>query len=225
MKHFFTKEDFILWGGSCALILIAYFVFGGDGILTLVASILGATSLIFSAKGNPIGQLLMVIFSVLYGVISWSFRYYGEMLTYLGMTMPMAVVALISWLKNPYEGNRAQVKVARLHAKEWGLLAVLTVAVTMMFYFVLRAFHTQNLLLSTISVATSFAAVYLTFRRSPYYALGYAANDLVLIVLWILAAVEDVRYVSVVVCFAIFLVNDLYGFICWTRMARQQHAE
>lgn len=50
-------------------------------------------------------------------------------------------------------------------------------------YFILRAFNTANIIPGTISVTTSFVAVYLTFRRSPYFALAYAANDVVLIVL------------------------------------------
>lgn len=96
--------------------------------------------------------------------------------------------------------------------------------VTAVFYGVLAAFDTANLIISTLSVATSFVAAYLTFRRSPYYALAYAANDVVLIALWTLAAWEDRTYVSVVVCFAAFLVNDLYGFVRWKRMEKRQRA-
>ena len=48
--------------------------------------------------------------------------------------------------------------------------------------------------------------------RSSYFALAYAANDLVLIVLWVLASMEEIRYFSVVVCFTAFFVNDLYVF-------------
>ena len=75
---------------------------------------------------------------------------------------------------------------------------------------------------STVSIATRFLAVYLTFRRSPYFALAYAANDVVLIVLWTLAALEDISYISVIICFAMFLVNDLYGYISWKRMEKRQ---
>ena len=91
-----------------------------------------------------------------------------------------------------------------------------------MFYFILDVFHTANIVPSTISVTTSFVAVYLTFRRSPYFALAYAANDEVLLVLWGLASAEDIRYVSVFVCFAAFLVNDLYGFVSWRKMKKRQ---
>ncbi len=155
-------------------------------------------------------------------IISYTFSYYGEMITYLGMTAPMAAFALVSWLRNPYNGNKAEVKVNRLKLKEILFMILLTIIVTFIFYYVLAAFHTANLIPSTISVTTSFLAVYLTFRRSAFYALGYAANDIVLIQLWILAALSDISYLSVVICFIMFLVNDIYGFINWSKMQKRQ---
>lgn len=222
MLSYFTKGELMLWGTSAALIVVSFFTFDRENFLTLAASLIGVTSLIFNAKGNPFGQFLMVIFSVLYGVISYTFSYYGEMITYLGMTAPMAVFALISWLRNPYNGNKAEVKVNRLKSKEVAFMILLTAVVTVVFYFILASFHTANLLPSTLSVTTSFLAVYLTFRRSTFYAIGYAANDIVLIVLWILAAVSDISYLSVVICFVMFLVNDIYGFISWSKMQKRQ---
>ena len=65
---------------------------------------------------------------------------------------------------------------------------------------------------------------YLTFRRSPFYAVDYATNDVVLIVLWTLAAVENISYISVVVCFVAFLANDIYGFINWRKIEKRQTA-
>lgn len=219
---YFSKGEWALWAGSVAAILLGYILFSGKDGLTLIASLIGVTSLIFNAKGNPAGQVLMIIFSILYGIISWSFRYFGEMITYLGMTLPMAAVALIAWLKNPYAGKRAEVKVNGIGGKEWVLALILTAAVTGVFYFILAFFQTPNIFLSTLSVATSFLAAYLTFRRSPYFALVYAMNDVVLIVLWVLASMEDAGYISVIICFAAFLLNDLYGFISWRRMQRRQ---
>jgi len=222
MKHYFSKLELGLWISSSAAILVSFFVFDRVNYMTLAASLIGVTSLIFNAKGNPFGQLLMVIFSIVYGMLSYRFCYYGEMITYVGMTGPMALFALISWLKNPYKGNKSEVAVNRLHRREVMGMLLLTVVVTIAFYFILEYFHTANMIPSTISVTTSFIAVYLTFRRSPYFALAYAANDIVLIVLWTLAAMEDITYISVLICFAVFLVNDLYGFISWRKMENRQ---
>lgn len=191
LRRYFTKGERALWFGSVFVIIAAFYFFDRSNYFTLFASLLGVTSLIFNAKGNPFGQLLMILFSLLYGIISFTFSYYGEMLTYVGMTMPMAVFALISWLKNPFNGNRMEVSVNHLARTEWRFMYLAAILVTALFYFILGYFQTANLVPSTLSVTTSFIAVYLTYKRSPYYALGYAANDIVLIVLWILAARQN----------------------------------
>ena len=224
LVNYFSKGEILLWGSSVGIIIVSFFLFDGENYLTLMASLIGVTSLIFNAKGNPFGQFLMVLFSLMYGIISFTFSYYGEMITYLGMTMPMAVFALVSWLKNPYNGNKAEVKVNQITWKEHACMWMMTVVVTAVFYVILDYFHTANILPSTISVTTSFLAVYLTFRRSSYFALAYAANDLVLIVLWVLASMEEIRYFSVVVCFTAFFVNDLYVFLSWIKMEKRQSA-
>lgn len=218
----FTRGEWILWGVSVLLITVSFRAFDRGNLLTLAASLTGVTSLIFCAKGRPFGQILMIVFSLLYGAVSFTFAYYGEMLTYLGMTAPMAVFSLVSWLHNPYAGDRSQVAVGRISRKEIPSLLLLTAAVTAVFCALLRALGTANLVPSTVSVATSFLAAYLTFRRSVWFAAAYAANDAVLILLWLLAAREDVSYLPVAVCFLLFLVNDLYGFISWSRMRKIQ---
>ena len=222
LTTYFSKGELTLWGCSTGLVMLSFFLFDRENNMTLAASLIGTTALIFNAKGNPIGQALMILFSLLYGVISYTFSYFGEMITYLGMTGPMALFALISWLRNPYKGNHAEVAVNRIGKWEYFLMYLATGVVTLVFYFILEHFNTANIIPSTLSVATSFIAVYLTFRRSPYFALAYAANDVVLIVLWILAAKEDISYLSVIICFVMFLVNDLYGFVNWKRMEKRQ---
>jgi len=118
LKDYFSKEEIILWSTSVMVVVTSFCVFDRTNYMTLCASLIGVTSLIFNAKGNPFGQLLMVVFSLLYGIISYTFAYYGEMITYLGMTMPMAIFALISWLKNPYNGNKAEVKLIALEKEK-----------------------------------------------------------------------------------------------------------
>lgn len=220
--QYFSLLEWLIWGISVVAILTTFLLFDKSNVLTLTASLIGVTALIFYAKGNPIGHALMIAFAIIYAIISYTYAYYGEMITYLGMALPMCVVGLISWCKNPYEKGKAEVKVNRVKAKEYVFMGVLTIAVTAVFYFILQALGTSNLVISTLSISTSFIPAYLTFRRSPYYALGYAANDVVLMVLWMVASFENSAYLPVTVCFTAFLVNDLYGFICWRKMQKRQ---
>ena len=223
--NYFSAVELCLWGASVLAISISFFCFEQTGYLSLIGSLIGVSSLILCAKGNPLGMALSVVFSVIYSIISFSFAYYGEMITYLGMTMPMSVLSLVAWLCHPHKERRAEVEVGEVHGKEYLLLGVLTVGITVGFYFILKVFGTANLIPSTLSVATSFTAVYLCARRSPYYALCYGANDIVLIVLWVLAAIRDLSYLSVVICFVAFLANDIYAFINWCTMKKRQSEE
>ena len=218
--NYFSVVEKLIWSISVLLIISSFLIFGQGSVMTLLASLIGVTSLIFLAKGNAAGHVLMIIFCLFYGSISYGFRYYGEMMTYLGMSLPMCTSALISWIRHPYQKN--QVKVHRVGRREVLCALGLTVLVTVLFYYILLWTNTANLIPSTISVATSFLAACMMFCRSPYYSLAYAANDVILIILWTLASFEDVSYLSVVVCFSAFLLNDVYGFISWRRMEKSQ---
>lgn len=216
-----TKFELILWIVSLITVSGSFLLSSPPDYLTLIASLIGVTALIFVSKGYVLGQVLTVVFSVFYGIISFFFSYYGEMITYLCMTAPIAVMAVISWAKHPYK-KTAVVEVSRLKKGQIVFMWVGTVTVTAAFYFILGALGNANLIISTLSVTTSFLASYLTFCRSPYYALAYAANDLVLITLWIMATLESPSYLPMVFCFVMFLINDMYGFFNWSRLRREQ---
>lgn len=217
-----SVKEWWLWSISMLIVTVSNLVGGSFDVLTLAATWVGITSLIFAAKGNVWAQFLMIAFSILYGIISFRFRYWGEMITYLGMTLPMAVWSAVTWLRNPSAGSKSEVAIRKLEKKHFLFLLVLSVVVTGAFYFILRWLETPNIVFSTLSVTTSFLAASLTMLRSSYYALGYAANDLVLIVLWGLAAAKDPVYIPVIINFMIFFMNDMYGFISWKKRERTQ---
>lgn len=218
---YLTKFEWALWLLSVMVVSGSFAVTDEHNYLILTASLVGVTALIFVSKGDVWGQILTVVFSIFYGVISVQFRYYGEMITYLGMTMPIAILSVYTWIKNPYKDTN-EVKIHKLSKKQIMLLILSTILVTYAFYFILKEFNTANLLFSTISIATSFLASSLMMLRNQYYALAYAANDIVLIVLWVLATMENITYLSMIICFVMFLANDIYGFVNWEKMKKRQ---
>ncbi len=217
-----SRKEWLIWIGSLVVVSLSNILSCDVDWLTLIAAMIGVTSLVFAAKGNVWAQILMILFSILYGIISFRFRYWGEMITYLGMSLPMAVWSTITWLKNPSKENENEVAIQKLCWKHLILLVFFGVIVTGGFYFVLQALNTPNIVFSTISITTSFFAASLTMLRSSYYALGYASNDIVLIVLWILASIENPGYIPVVVNFTIFFFNDMYGFVSWRKRELKQ---
>ena len=217
-----TKKEWLLWLVSLTVVILSNLATNDLDLLTLISALLGVTALIFAAKGNVWGQVLMILFSILYGIISFRFRYWGEMMTYLGMTLPMAVWSTITWIENPSENNGNEVQIQSLSKKHIVALCISGIIVTAVFYYILKSFNTPNIIFSTISIITSFIAASLTMLRSSYYAVWYAVNDVVLIILWVLASLKDPAYIPVVVNFSIFFMNDMYGFMSWKQRELEQ---
>ena len=218
----FRYYDYILLVVSVAVVITSNIMTGTVSPLVLVATSLGVIALLFLAKGNVWGQIICIIFCILYGIISFETRYYGEMITYVCMSLPMAVVSTVSWLKNPSEKDKSAVEIHKLTKREKILSVIFSIIVTWIFYYILKAFNTANLTVSTLSITTSFLASYLTYYRNPYYAFWYGINDIVLIVLWIVATINDFSYFPMIICFVIFLINDSYAFILWKIRQKKQ---
>jgi nicotinamide mononucleotide transporter PnuC len=139
------------------------------------------------------------------------------------MSAPMALFALIIWIKNSYNGNYLEVKVNVIKKKEWIFISMLSIIFSIVSYFILKAINNNRLFVSTLSILTSMLASYFTFRRSKYYAICYAFNDIVLIVLWVVACLSDISYIPIVMCFVFFLIYDLYGFFNWGKIYKKQN--
>ena len=191
-----TKREWALWFVSIAIVVMSNIMAGRVDALTLTATCIGVTSLIFAAQGNVWAPIFM--------------------------SLPMSVWSIVTWLKNARNSSDGTVEIRKITRKGAGVLVLCNVAVTIAFYILLKKLNTPNLIFSTISVVTSFFAASLTMLRSSYYALGYASNDIVLIILWILASIKDPGYIPVVVNFLIFFLNDMYGFICWKKRETAQ---
>ncbi len=216
------KREWCLWIVSLIIVALSNILAGKADPVTLSATLIGVTALIFVARGDVWGQILTVVFSILYAITSYRFRYYGEMITYLGMTAPIAVFSIVSWLKNPSAEEKNTVKISRLNSRTTLIMTVSCAVVSAVFGYILYLLDTPNLVISTISIVTSYLASFLMMYRISYYAVAYAANDVVLIILWVLASLDNIAYLPMIACFIMFLANDIYGFISWKKREKKQ---
>ena len=131
------KREWFLWGMSLLVVAVSNFLTGSVRPVLLIATLVGVTALIFVARGDVWGQVLTVLFSVLYSITSLEFRYYGEMITYLGMSAPIAALSVVTWLRNPVEKGKNEVRIHTLTGRQTVLMLVLAAVVTGIFYVIL----------------------------------------------------------------------------------------
>lgn len=221
----FTKREWALLIVSISLILLSFFlspVFGADrSVLALLTSVIGVFGVIFMARGAVLAHRIYIVFSILYVFVAISSKYYGEAIIYCALMLPIHIFSIISWKKHLNDGETVQIRGSG--GKEFWLLVLVGAALTVPIYFLLRRLNTQNLIIGTLSFTMSFVAAILMLRRNKYYAVAFAIDDLVSIMLWGIHIFQGTyRYIPTLITVLVTTTNDIYSFTCWMIRARRQ---
>jgi len=224
MKKLFkdwTVFELILLIASPVVVTVMAILFHGDWFTT-ITSIIGILCALLLAKGLIIGQFFGIAIAILYSIVSFNNGYYGEMIIYLALMLPMYIWAIVEWFRHKdREGKRVEINT--IGWKEWVFVSILAVGVFVGLYFLLRAFNTNLLIISTLSVVDNLFAIYLLARRSKYGFVSYIINDLILIVLWGIPVIEgNVSVLPMLFNPVINLINDVYGVYNWNKIQKQQ---
>ena len=217
MKKIFkdwTRFEQILLLGSLITIITAG-IFCKSNILTIVCSVTGIFVALTQAKGKVISQFIGLILVVLYSILSYQNKYYGEVLIYIFIMFPLFISGIISWIKNIDKETNTVIE-NKLNKKEWIILILISVILFIGLYNLLKYFNTSQLFVSTLSMVMSLFATYLVVRRSKYGFLFYICNDIILFILWGIPVISgNVLLMPMLFNPIINFVNDCYAWKSW----------
>lgn len=226
MKNFFkdwTKLEKILFLGSIILVSLVGIIFQSD-LLTTTCSIVGIITALLLAKGKNLGQIFGILIVILYSIVSFKNKYYGEVIIYLCIMLPMYIIGIVSWVRHQNKETNS-VEVNKIEIKEWIIVVLVSIVCFIGIYFLLKVFNTNQLFISSLSVIDSLFAIYLGVRRSKYSFYFYIVNDLILILLWGIPVVTGTMIILIPMVFnpLINLINDSYGIYNWKKLEKVQN--
>lgn len=205
----------------CGLLtsIISSIIFNGTVIDTLYTSLYLITALLMS-KGKVECYFVGFVSVFFYGIVSYNQGYYGELIITAFLTFPIMIIGIISWLRHQ-DKEEDTVIISSLSKKEITIALLSQLVLFWIYYFILKAFNTDLLVISTMSVVTSVLASYFEARRSELSLFCYIANDLVIITLWLIPIISgQIELISILVgpIFILLLINDIYGSYNWRRL-------
>ena len=223
MKIFkdWTKIEKMLLFSSIILVLLFGFIFQSN-LSTTISSIIGIVAALLLAKGKNLGQIFGILLVILYSFVSYVNRFYGEVIIYLCIMLPMYIIGLISWLKHQNSKTNI-IYVNKIVIQEWIIISIVSVISFIGIYFLLKLFNTSELVISSLSVVSSLYAIYLGVRRSKYSFYFYIINDFILIMLWGIPVVSGtLSLIPMVFNPIVNLINDSYGIYNWNKLEQVQ---
>ena len=213
------EKNFLICG--LLVSVLSSIIFKGTVIDTLYTSLYLITALLMS-KGKVECYFVGFVSVFFYGIISFNQGYYGELIITVFLTFPIMIIGIISWLKHK-DKEEDTVIISSLSKREITISLLLQFVLFWVYYFILKVFNTDLLIISTLSVVTSVLASYFEARRSELSLFCYIANDLIIITLWLIPVLNgQTELVSVLVGPILLLINDIYGSYNWNRLKKQQ---
>lgn len=212
------EKAFLILGTISAFVLT--FLFKGTWI-DLGYTLLYFWTALLLAKGKYSCYIIGIISTFFYAFVSYNNSYYGEVIIAMCCTLPLMIVGLVNWLK--HQDNTNTVVIKEISKKELIIVLFSQAIMFIGYYYLLKVFNTNNLLVSTFSIVASIIATYLTARRSEYGFVGFIINDIILITLWSIPVIGgNTNLIPVLLCPVLLLINDIYGVYNWKKIKNKQ---
>ena len=141
---------------SLLIVLVVGLIFESD-MLTIMTSIVGIICALLLAKGLIIGQFFGIAIVVLYSILSYKNAFYGEMIIYLVIMLPMYIWGIVEWFKHKNQETKS-VQINSIKKKEWLIVLISSIVAFIGFYFLLKVLNTKELIVSTLSVVDNIFA-------------------------------------------------------------------
>lgn len=218
-KSWTLFEKLFLFIGTIVAIVLT-FVFKGTWI-DLGYTLLYFWTALLLAKGKYACYIIGILSTFFYAYVSYTNNYFGEVIISMCCTLPLIIVGLVNWIKHQDDTNTVVIK--DIGKKELIIVLMSQIILFSVYYYLLKMFNTNNVLVSTFSIVASLIATYLTAKRSEYGFIGFIINDLILILLWgIPVLTGNLSIIPVVLCPILLLINDIYGAYNWRRIKLEQ---
>lgn len=202
---------------NCVIINTTLGIVFKSQLITILSPIIGNITVLLLAKGKKYGQPLGGISTILYSIVSYKNRYYGEMLINICVMLPIFILGTITWFTHNNKKTNS-VEINTISSKEWTIVSLLLIVIFIGVYFLLKAFNTNELFVSTMSVTSCLFANYLQMRRSKYSFGFYLVDDVILTILWLSPIIHgNLLFMPMMISTTINFISDLYGFINWKR--------
>ncbi|MBO4842148.1 MAG: nicotinamide mononucleotide transporter [Bacteroidales bacterium] len=219
--------DWFLILGTTAVSIVSSLLGDGWDTLGFIVAVTGIINLVLCARGNIWNYLFGIIYNAIYVYISWKSRLYADSAIYLLYYLPMQFVGWFSWKKNQNQDSGA---VNAVHLDKRTALILLAAAAVLIPVFAwilgLPAIGDAQPWLDAATTVVSILAMYMMVKAIAEQWYIWIALDAAQVIKWTIATVRGEEHAALMlVMFAFFLANAVYGLIQWNGLAKRASAQ
>ena len=222
----FNWFDWFLILGTTLVSILSSLLGDGWDTLGFIVAVTGIINLVLCAKGNIWNYLFGIIYNAIYVYISWKSRLYADSGIYLLYYLPMQFIGWINWKKNQNQDSGAVNAIHLTRRMALLLLAAAAVLIPLFAWLLSQPFIGDSQpWLDAATTVVSILAMYMMVKAVAEQWYIWIVLDAAQVIKWTIATLRGEEHAALMlVMFAFFLANAVYGLIQWNGLAKQSSA-
>ena len=215
------KKWQIFWMIFANVMILGISIYQKDTWLGIAASITGVICVILCGMGKVSNYFFGTINVILYAIVAWKAKYYGDVMLNLLYYFPTNIIGWISWKKH-IDAEKNVVYKRRMTGKQDILLVIISVAGIFGYGYVLKLMGGNLPVVDSMSTVLSVIAQVLMIKRFMEQWVIWIVVDAVSVIMWIAALFTEGASVAVLLMWSVFLTNAIIMFIKWLMESKNQ---
>ena len=221
----FIKQEMYGWNkGEIAWLIIAPSIilglslYWGDTLMGIISAVTGVLCVILTAKGKISCFFWGTINTVLYALIAYQSKYYGDFMLNMFYFLPFQFIGIYMWKKNMEDAN---VKMKKMTVKQLLMWAVICIVAIIGYGFTLKNMGGALPFVDSTSTVLSVWAMFVSVKRYTEQWLAWIAIDIVTIIMWAVAFAIGGDNIATLAMWVVYLANAVYGYIHWLKNSKE----
>jgi len=218
------KKWQIFWMLFANIMILSISLYQGDTAIGIVASITGVICVILCGMGRVSNYLFGTVNVVLYAIVAWKAKYYGDVMLNVFYYFPTNILGWILWKKHVnVEDNTIYKK--RMTWKQDILLALISIVSVFAYSYILTLMGGNLPIIDSMSTVFSVIAQILMIKRFTEQWIIWIVVDGVSVIMWIAALFTEGASIAVLLMWSVYLINAVIMFIKWYQDTKKQEIE
>lgn len=225
LKNEFTgwKPIELFWLVLACAIITGLSVYWGDSLMGIISSLTGVACVVCTGKGKLSAYLFGLVNCVLYAIISYRAKLYGETMLNALYYIPMQFVGLAVWSRHMNE-ETGEVEKRKMRPQGLALLAVAMAAATYLYGLLLQYLGDAMPFVDAFTTVSSVLAMIVSIRMFAEQWYIWVAVDVFSVYMWWCDFRSGSDNMATLLMWVVYLGNAVIMLVKWEREARQKNA-
>lgn len=205
----------VVWLVAACLIITGLSIYWGDTLMGIFSATTGVACVVLTGKGKLSAYLFGLINCVLYAIIAYEAKYYGEV-AFNAISIPLQIVGFVTWSKNMNQETNEVVK-KRMSNMGRIVLAGIILLGTIILSAVLKILGGEMPLVDSFTTVTSFIAMVISVRMFSEQWYLWCIINAASMVLWVGNLVQGTDNWATFLMWCTYLFNSVIMLIKWEK--------